>query len=118
MPKDEDLKCQDEQDKDIADLDEPIKEKKDEDEVIPEPVYVKSNPKILPPLPDRLAKNKKDEEISDMFRIFNKVEISIHLLTTLSTMPMYVKFLKELCTKKVKYKDDAKFLLLERMYMR
>lgn len=57
----------------------------------------------------RLTRNKEVEEMGEMFSIFKKVVIKILVLTTMCSMSLSAKFLKELCTRKVKYTDDAKF---------
>ena len=47
--------------------------------------------------------------MQDLIRIFQKVKVNIPLLTALQSMPRCARFLKELCTRKIKYTDDAKF---------
>ncbi|XP_057779762.1 uncharacterized protein LOC130998354 [Salvia miltiorrhiza] len=61
------------------------------------------------PFPDRMAKEQEKEELTELVKIFKKVEVNIPLLVALRSMPRCAKFLKELCTRKVKYTDDAKF---------
>ena len=41
-----------------------------------------------------------------MLEIFRKVEVNIPLLDSIRQVPMYAKFLKELCTSKEKLKDN------------
>ncbi|XP_057803299.1 uncharacterized protein LOC131018604 [Salvia miltiorrhiza] len=61
------------------------------------------------PFPGRMAKEQEKEELTELVKIFKKVEVNIPLLVALRSMPRCAKFLKELCTRKVKYTDDAKF---------
>ncbi|KAH6759202.1 hypothetical protein C2S51_019437 [Perilla frutescens var. frutescens] len=72
-------------------------------------------PKIVlkPHFPGRLAKDKKDDENQDLLQIFRKVELNIPLLDAIRRIPKYAKFLKELCTKKTKYDDNAKLVVGE-----
>ncbi|XP_057786393.1 uncharacterized protein LOC131003858 [Salvia miltiorrhiza] len=59
--------------------------------------------------PGRAAKEQEKEELTELVKIFKKVEVNMPLLVALRSMPRCAKFLKELCTRKVKYTDDAKF---------
>ncbi|XP_057803479.1 uncharacterized protein LOC131018788 [Salvia miltiorrhiza] len=59
--------------------------------------------------PGRMAKEQKKEELTELVKIFKKVEVNMPLLVALRSMPRCAKFLKELCTRKVKYTDHAKF---------
>ncbi|XP_057779911.1 uncharacterized protein LOC130998513 [Salvia miltiorrhiza] len=61
------------------------------------------------PFPGRMAKEQEKEELTELVKIFRKVEVNMPLLVALRSMPRCAKFLKELCTRKVKYTDDAKF---------
>ncbi|XP_057803340.1 uncharacterized protein LOC131018641 [Salvia miltiorrhiza] len=61
------------------------------------------------PFPGRMAKEQEKEELTKLVKIFKKVEVNMPLLVALRSMPRCAKFLKELCTRKVKYTDDAKF---------
>ncbi|XP_057785259.1 uncharacterized protein LOC131002809 [Salvia miltiorrhiza] len=61
------------------------------------------------PFPGRAAKEQEKEELTELVKIFKKVEVNMPLLVALRSMPRCAKFLKELCTRKVKYTDDAKF---------
>ncbi|XP_057790979.1 uncharacterized protein LOC131008097 [Salvia miltiorrhiza] len=61
------------------------------------------------PFPGRMAKEQEKEELTELVKIFKKVEVNMPLLVALRSMPRCAKFLKELCTRKVKYTDDAKF---------
>lgn len=54
--------------------------------------------------------------MNELLKVFNKVKINIPLVTNLHTMPRCAKFLKELCTKKVRYTDDAQFQVGKNIY--
>ncbi|XP_057808682.1 uncharacterized protein LOC131023155 [Salvia miltiorrhiza] len=56
-----------------------------------------------------MAKEQEKEELTELVKIFKKVEVNMPLLVALRSMPRCAKLLKELCTRKVKYTDDAKF---------
>src|SRR4051812_28265936 len=49
------------------------------------------------------TKQLKNEDLLDVFR---KVQINIPLLSAISHIPAYARFLKDLCTKKRKYKEN------------
>ncbi|KAK4387402.1 hypothetical protein Sango_2346800 [Sesamum angolense] len=69
------------------------------------------NPKVLvtrPPFPERFAKSKKDEEAKEILETFRKVEVNIPLLDAIKQIPRYARFLKELCTSKVKLKGNER----------
>ncbi|KAL7606095.1 hypothetical protein Lser_V15G14921 [Lactuca serriola] len=63
---------------------------------------------IPPPFPSRLAFSKKIEEEIELFETFRKVQINIPLLNAIKQIPSYAKFLKDLCTKKRKFKANEK----------
>ncbi|XP_052621596.1 uncharacterized protein LOC128127209 [Lactuca sativa] len=63
---------------------------------------------IPPPFPSRLAFSKKIEEENELFETFRKVQINIPLLNAIKQIPSYAKFLKDLCTKKRKFKANEK----------
>ncbi|XP_057779912.1 uncharacterized protein LOC130998514 [Salvia miltiorrhiza] len=68
------------------------------------------------PFPGRMAKEQEKEELTELVKIFRKVEVNMPLLVALRSMPRCAKFLKELCTRKVKYTDDAKFQVGESIF--
>src|SRR5436190_12270487 len=63
------------------------------------------------PFPHLLAKRKKDSKAHDILEVFKKVEINIPLLSAISQIPAYAKFLKNLCTNKRKFQDQERVLL-------
>ncbi|XP_057786366.1 uncharacterized protein LOC131003830 [Salvia miltiorrhiza] len=68
------------------------------------------------PFPGRMAREQEKEELTELVKIFKKVEVNMPLLVALRSMPRCAKFLKELCTRKVKYTDDAKFQVGESVF--
>ncbi|XP_057802812.1 uncharacterized protein LOC131018106 [Salvia miltiorrhiza] len=68
---------------------------------------------IAPPFPSRLAQNKRIEEEKDILEIFKKVEINLPLLDAIKQVPRYAKFLKELCSKKMKFGNNARIRVSE-----
>ncbi|XP_052621584.1 uncharacterized protein LOC128127199 [Lactuca sativa] len=68
---------------------------------------------IPPPFPSRLALSKKIEEENELFETFRKVQINIPLLNAIKQIPSYTKFLKDLCTKKRKFKENEKIQVNE-----
>ncbi|XP_052622558.1 uncharacterized protein LOC128127875 [Lactuca sativa] len=66
-------------------------------------------PLVIPlPFPSRLAFSKKIEEENELFETFLNVQINIPLLNAIKQIPIYAKFLKDLCTKKRKFKANEK----------
>src|SRR5438270_6094312 len=63
------------------------------------------------PFPHLLAKRKKDSKAQDILEIFKKGEINIPLMSAISQIPAYAKFLKNLCTNKRKFHDQEKVIL-------
>lgn len=82
---------------------EKAEKKKDTEQVASRPYKPRA------PFPGRLLKNREDDEVNELYRMFKKVKINIPLVTAMRSMPRCTKFLKELCTMKFKYTDDAKF---------
>ena len=58
------------------------------------------------PFPQRLQKEKKEEQFSKFLEIFKKIEINIPFADAITQMPNYVKFLKDLLSKKKKIADE------------
>ncbi|XP_023730619.2 uncharacterized protein LOC111878342 [Lactuca sativa] len=71
---------------------------------------------IPPPFPSRLAFSKKIEEENKLFETFRKVQINIPLLNDIKKIPSYAKFLKDLCTKKRKFKANEKIQVNASVY--
>ncbi|XP_052172103.1 uncharacterized protein LOC127788024 [Diospyros lotus] len=58
--------------------------------------------------PTDLAKKTQKEEAENEATISSKVEVNIPLLDAIKQVPRYAKFLKELCTNKMKLKGNEK----------
>ncbi|XP_021626959.1 uncharacterized protein LOC110625629 [Manihot esculenta] len=58
----------------------------------------------------RLAKSKKEKEKKEILETFCKVEVNVSLLDVIKQVTKYVKFLKELCTKKNKLSENEKVM--------
>ena len=54
------------------------------------------------PFPQRIQKEKKEEQFSKFLEIFKKIEISIPFAEAINQMPNYANFLKEILSKKKK----------------
>ena len=69
---------------------------------------------VLPiPYPQRLQKEKRDRQFSDLYSMLSKVEINLPLLEVISNVPAYAKFFKELCSKKKKLLGPEKLFATE-----
>ncbi|XP_075475656.1 uncharacterized protein LOC142508733 [Primulina tabacum] len=66
-----------------------------------------SNAVVLP-FPSRLEKSKKMDYEKEVLETFRKVEINIPLIDAIKQIPRYAKFLKDLCTNKMRLKSDEK----------
>ena len=107
-PPEEELQPPTEQEKESEKEAEAEVEKKKEKEKEPESTR-KSNlkhasqPFVSPiPYPQRLQKEKRDRQFSDLYSMLSKVKINLPLLEVISNVPAYAKFFKELCSKKKK----------------
>lgn len=61
--------------------------------------------KDLAPFSQLLVKNQ------DLLNVFRKVQINIPLLCAINHIPAYARFLKDLCTKKNKFKHHEQIVL-------
>jgi len=67
-------------------------------------------PPISLPFPPIAIPNKQMEEAKkEILKTFRKVEVNIPLLDAIKQIPRYAKFLKELCTHKMKLKGNERF---------
>ncbi|XP_017981021.1 PREDICTED: uncharacterized protein LOC108663040 [Theobroma cacao] len=65
-----------------------------------------SQANYLPPsFPQRLKKQKLDKQFKKFLNVFKKLHINIPFAKVLENMPSYVKFLKDILTKKRKLED-------------
>ena len=52
------------------------------------------------PFPQRFQKHKLDEQFSKFLEVFKKLSINIPLVEALEKIPIYIKFMKEVMSKK------------------
>ena len=78
-----------------------------EEEEAPRPAVRKLPPPYKPPMPypQRVRKQKIEDQYAKFLEIFKKIEINIPLIEALGQMPKYMKFLKDAVAKKRKYED-------------
>ena len=63
------------------------------------------NPPV--PFPQRLQKEKLEEQFSKFLNMFKKLEINIPFSEALTQMPHYAKFMKDLLSKKRKFTEQG-----------
>lgn len=67
---------------------------------------VKLNSYVPPmPFPQRLQKVKANKQFSKFLEVFKKLQINIPFADALEQMPSYVKFMKEILSRKRKLED-------------
>ena len=59
------------------------------------------------PFPQRLQKEKREEQFSKFLEIFKKIEINIPFAEAITQMPNYAKFLKDILSKKKKITEEG-----------
>ncbi len=59
----------------------------------------------FPYLAAKPVNEKKAEEEAEILSMFSKIAVNIPMLTLLSKVPSYAKFLKEICTNKRKFAE-------------
>ena len=57
------------------------------------------------PYPQRLKKNKLDKQFTKFMEVFKKLHINIPFADVLEQMPSYVKFMKDILSKKRRLLD-------------
>ena len=65
------------------------------------------------PYPQRLKKNKRDKQFTKCMEVFKKLHINIPLADALEQMPSYVKFMKDILSKKRRLLDFETVNLIE-----
>ncbi|XP_057791014.1 uncharacterized protein LOC131008136 [Salvia miltiorrhiza] len=65
------------------------------------------------PYPGRLRNEKQDQQFTDFYNMLAKVNVNLPLLDVIRNVPAYVKFFKELASKKRKFVDNEKVLVSE-----
>ncbi|KAM6601047.1 hypothetical protein CsatA_020656 [Cannabis sativa] len=77
----------------------------------PPPISIDHHIKI--PYPQRLQKNKIDKQFSKFLEIFKKLHINIPFIEALEQMPTYLKFMKDILSKKRKLEEFEMVALTE-----
>ncbi|XP_060968367.1 uncharacterized protein LOC133035940 [Cannabis sativa] len=75
------------------------------------PISIDHHLKI--PYPERLRKNNMDKQFSKFLEVFKKLSINIPFAKALEQMPSYVKFMKEILSKKRKMEEFETVALTE-----
>ena len=75
-----------------------------------EEIEVKDRPTTTEPTipisyPQRLKKNKLDKQFKKFMEVFKKLHINIPFVHVLEQMPSYVKFMKDIMSKKRRLSD-------------
>ncbi|CAN6583905.1 unnamed protein product [Malus baccata var. baccata] len=65
------------------------------------------------PYPERLKAHAKDQQLTDFMTTLAKFQINLPLIEAIKNIPSYAKFLKDVCTKKKKFVDFEKVILIE-----
>nr|XP_028949286.1 uncharacterized protein LOC108175062 [Malus domestica] len=86
--------------------------KKDSDKVSKE-VQNSFNSCVPIPFPRRFMKSKKEQTDKEILDTFRKVQVNLPLLDAIKQVPKYAKFLKELCTNKMRFNDQETVALSE-----
>ena len=75
----------------------------------------KEKEQITPPphFPQRLQKNKLDKQFARFLEIFKKLHINIPFAEALEQMPSYVKFMKDILSRKQRLGDYETVALTE-----
>ena len=105
---------EEEEDKVEEQLEEQSKESKEEKK--PPEKEKKIEPPKYPvkvPFPQRLHKKHLDEQFSKFLETFKKVSVNLPLVEALQQMPTYVKFLKDIISKKRKITEYETVCLTE-----
>ena len=72
-----------------------------------------TEPTVPIPYPQRLKKNKLDKQFTKFMGVFKKLHISIPFADALEQMPSYVKFMKDILSKKRRLSDFEIVNLIE-----
>ncbi|XP_052290903.1 uncharacterized protein LOC127900312 [Citrus sinensis] len=74
-----------------------------------------TNSSLVPPFPQALIKPKKSNHSPEIYEVFKQVKVNIPLLDVIKYVPSYAKFLKDLCTVKMKHKVQKRAFLAEQV---
>ena len=70
---------------------------------------------VPPPFPQALRKRKKSVNQTEILEVLRQVKVNIPLLDMIKQVPMYAKFLKDLCTVKRGLNVNKKAFLTEQV---
>ncbi|CAA0811311.1 Unknown protein, partial [Striga hermonthica] len=65
------------------------------------------------PFPGRLRDEIQEKQFRDLYNMLSKVNVNLPLLDVIKNMPSYVKFFKDLVTKKRRFEDGEKVVVYE-----
>ena len=91
---------------DKIEMEHPLEKKFVEEETEAKDRPTTTKPNVLIPYPQRLKKNKLDKQFTKFMDVFKKLHINIPFANTLEQMPSYVKFMKDILSKK----EDCRIL--------
>ena len=63
---------------------------------------ITTEPSALVPYPQRLRKNNLDKQFTKFMEVFKKLHINIPFADALEQMPNYVKFMKDILSRKIR----------------
>ncbi|XP_057791319.1 uncharacterized protein LOC131008460 [Salvia miltiorrhiza] len=96
---------------------EPLQPREEEKEKEKEPgvkLHKATKPYKPPvPYPSRLKNEKLDQQFTDFYNMLAKVNVNLPLLDVIRNVPAYLKFFKELASKKRRFEDNEKILVSE-----
>ncbi|XP_057789550.1 uncharacterized protein LOC131006359 [Salvia miltiorrhiza] len=92
---------------------EPLQPREEEKE--PEVKLHKAAKPYKPPVPypSRLKNETLDQQFTDFYNMLAKVNVNLPLLDVIRNVPAYLKFFKELASKKRRFEDNEKILVSE-----
>ena len=65
------------------------------------------------PYPQRLRKNKLDKQFTKFMEVFKKLHINIPFVDALKQVPSYVKFMKDILSRKIRLSEFETMNLTE-----
>ncbi|XP_057775312.1 uncharacterized protein LOC130994282 [Salvia miltiorrhiza] len=91
------------------------REEEKEKEQEPEVKLHKATKPYKPPVPypSRLKNEKLDQQFTDFYNMLAKVNVNLPFLDVIRNVPAYLKFFKELASKKRRFEDNEKILVSE-----
>ena len=70
---------------------------------------------VPPPFPQALRKRKNSVNQTEILEVLRQLKVNIPLLDMIKQVPMYAKFLKDLCTVKRGFNVNKKAFLTEQV---